>query len=875
MLTLKLLGGAVLEDAAGSVCGPVTRRHPMALLALLATAPSHTLSRGKLVGLLWPETTEKKARNRLNTCVYQIRSEAGRDVLASVGDDLRLDANALSCDVCRFESAVESGDHAAAVDHYQGPFLDGFHLDGSPAFEKRIDQIRSRLRRDYLEALEALARAHEERGEAEEAARRWRERAEEDPYDSRVTKRLMEALADAGNRAAAIEAARRHADRLQEEVGAEPDPGVREMAARLREAPSGAAEADDGPLPRRSEAPAAPAGSERGPETDPAVRATGAEAVRASTASEAPPRDRRTSRESMGSSPYRRGVAWSPSRLALGSLVVIGLLAAAAVAGWYLVGGGSGPGTNADRTLAVVPFENGEPGSRSVLTGGIYGEVLTQLSTISDLTVVSPEEGRTLASAERPLREVAGELGIEWVVRGVVVEEDSTVRVDARLLDVGADRRVWTQSFRRDRTVEALTAMQRDITREIVSAVEAQLTPEEERRLQQPPTESTAAYELYLRAREADRPPVEYTENLRERIVDLLERALELDPEFAEAWAWLADVYVKRAWAGDLAWADSAIAAARRALELDPDLAAAYAQLGDAYWAQGRPAEEIVGSYRKALELRPNVDEAANNLVAYLARQGRYAEKMQTLETLRRTSPGSSGPIATLAVTNALLGRDSLARAWLAHGRESGHLLLDTRLLLQLVYWNDVDGASELLAEVAEVSSEEDLVAHYRAILALYESDWEEARRRFRRLYDGRLVYTGAPGSGGLLYDGLGLAYALDRLGSREEARELARDVVEGAREGVASPDSMVDPRLRMAVAHLLLDDTTSALDWLDRAVDVGYRGAPLMESTPVLAPLRSHPRFEALLGRVDGLLAEERRVIEQNGWGVPPESGD
>lgn len=235
---LTLFGGAVLEANEEPLTGPVSRRYPLAILSLLATAPSRELSRGKLVGLLWPESPETSARNRLNTYVHHIRSELGPEVVASVGDDLRLNADALACDVWRFEEALEAGDPDTAVELYRGPFLDGFHLGGSPPFEKRADRIRDRLRRAYLEALERLADRAEERGAPAVAADRWRERVGEDPYDSRVVARLMQALDSAGNRAAALRAAREHARLLEEEFGTDPDDEVADLARQLRQ-PSG------------------------------------------------------------------------------------------------------------------------------------------------------------------------------------------------------------------------------------------------------------------------------------------------------------------------------------------------------------------------------------------------------------------------------------------------------------------------------------------------------------------------------------------------------------------------------------------------------------------------------------------------------------
>lgn len=234
MPQLRLLGGSALEDDSGRSIPAASRRHPLALLALLACAPAQALGRGKLAGLLWPESPEKAARNRLNTCVHRLRSELGSRALISVGDELRLNPDIVESDISRFHGAIQSDQPDVAVALYGGPFLDGFRLEGSPAFEQRIDRERERLRRRYREALEALAESAEKEQGYRAAADWWRERSNEDPFDSRVTSRLMKALVAAGNRPEALRTAREHSRRMKKELGVAPDPHIGELAERIR-----------------------------------------------------------------------------------------------------------------------------------------------------------------------------------------------------------------------------------------------------------------------------------------------------------------------------------------------------------------------------------------------------------------------------------------------------------------------------------------------------------------------------------------------------------------------------------------------------------------------------------------------------------------
>lgn len=236
MLELNLLGGAVLRRGDGELPRAATHRHSLALLALLASAPDRRLSRGKLVGLLWPEVTEHTARNRLSTTVHRLRKALGDDVLVSLGAGLRLNQERVDCDVCRFTAHLDAGDPTAAIDLYEGPFLDGFELRGSRAFDEWMERERDRLLRDYCVALESAAEEAAGAAEPAIAARWWQIRAREDPYDSRVTLRLMESLDAAGNRPEALRAFSEHARVLDEDLGTDASDATRALALRLREA---------------------------------------------------------------------------------------------------------------------------------------------------------------------------------------------------------------------------------------------------------------------------------------------------------------------------------------------------------------------------------------------------------------------------------------------------------------------------------------------------------------------------------------------------------------------------------------------------------------------------------------------------------------
>lgn len=234
---LRLLGGASLEADSGPVTGPAAHRHRLALLALLAASPSRGRSRETLLALLWPERDAGHARKLLNQSVYVLRRALGEEAILSAGEELRLDAGRVRCDVVAFEEALAAGERERAVALYSGPFLDGFHLDGALEFERWQERARARLADARAAALEELAAEAESQGDRREATRWWKLRAAQDPYDARVALRLVQALARGGNLAAALREADRYRDRLREELEIEPPEEMDALVERLRADP--------------------------------------------------------------------------------------------------------------------------------------------------------------------------------------------------------------------------------------------------------------------------------------------------------------------------------------------------------------------------------------------------------------------------------------------------------------------------------------------------------------------------------------------------------------------------------------------------------------------------------------------------------------
>src|SRR6266550_1342943 len=233
MLTLELLGTLSLRDETRPVPVAAQQKRPLGLLAILGLGGKPGLSRDRIEAYLWPESSGARAQHALDQTVYAIRHVLGSDFLLSTGRELRLNPDLVRVDVWELEHATRAGQWTAAVGHYKGPLLDGFHLADSHELESWIETNRTRLRLEYQKALEFLANLAAEAGDHAQSVTWWRRLANSDPLSAGATKKLMRALAAAGDRAGAVQYARVYQELVRQELEMEPDAEIEDLAAAL------------------------------------------------------------------------------------------------------------------------------------------------------------------------------------------------------------------------------------------------------------------------------------------------------------------------------------------------------------------------------------------------------------------------------------------------------------------------------------------------------------------------------------------------------------------------------------------------------------------------------------------------------------------
>jgi len=195
-----------------------------------------------------------------------------------------------------------------------------------------------------------------------------------------------------------------------------------------------------------------------------------------------------------------------------------------------------------NKSIAVLPFENlSSDKENAFFTDGVQDQILTDLSQISDLKVISRTSVMQYKSgAPRNLREIGQQLGVAHVVEGSVQRAANKVRVNAQLIDARTDAHLWAQTY--DRDLADVFAIQSEIAKAVADQLQAKLSPNEKKAIEQPPTTDLAAFDLYTRAKSlllAASFSATGEPDLR-KAIELLDEAVKRDPSFFNAYCQLA-----------------------------------------------------------------------------------------------------------------------------------------------------------------------------------------------------------------------------------------------------------------------------------------------------------------------------------------------
>src|SRR5579883_3417232 len=477
---------------------------------------------------------------------------------------------------------------------------------------------------------------------------------------------------------------------------------------------------------------------------------------------------------------------FSISRIAL---LVAGVLAGSvlisALAVHYVTGVNAGKNlANRTSSLVVLPLENlsGDK-DQDYFADGMTDDLIANLAKIRSLRVVSRSTAMAYKGTHKPLPQIASELNVDAVVEGTVMRVGNRVRITAELVQVSTDQHLWADTY--ESTIGDVLSLQNRVSFAIADEIRINLTKEDKERLARKPFVSPEAYEDYLRGR--------YYWNKRSydgfaKSIDYFQQATHRDPQYAMAYAGLADCYgiigsIIYGAAPSAEAATKAKAAATRALGIDPSLAQAETSLATAQFNYDWDWPGAAEGFKKAMQMDPTYATAFQRYSLYLIAMGRFDESFDQIKKARDFDPS----IEQL--------RDTL----------------------------DMDPNFEWALLVLGQAYEQ-------------KGQYDKAIEEFRRAVE---LSNASP----VMLSGLAHAYAAS--GNHAEALQLLARLQALAKNQYFSP-------YYIAMIYLGLGKNDLAIDWLEKAYGDRSNGLVFLKVEPALDPLRTNPRFVALQAKMN-----------------------
>ena len=483
---------------------------------------------------------------------------------------------------------------------------------------------------------------------------------------------------------------------------------------------------------------------------------------------------------------------------------VVAILAALNVGGWRDRLQGRA-GARRIESLAVLPLANlsGDP-EQEYFADGMTEELIATLGKLSALRVISRTSVMRYKKTDKPLPQIAKELNVDAVIEGSVLRAGNRVRITAQLIQGSTDRHLWAESYERD--LRDILALQSEVARAITSEVKAKVTPEQQFHLASPRPVNPEAYVFYLQGKVLLGRD---TEPDNRAAIEVLERAVAIDPNFALAYAALGYAYAERLfdWEPKDEWNEKAEAAVEKALSLDPNVADAHVSRAVLLFtsAHGWQYEKAIQECKQGLALDPNLAEGHLILGAVLDHVGLLDEGLKEFQTATAINPNLAEAVFYTGFTLMFSGKFQDALPYLR-----GDPFSNSIQALDLWELGRRQEAQALIRELLKADPQEKSVwvASVHTFLLADAGEGQEAEKRIKE----KILKQGE---------------SLKRYGHFHHVANLVADI------------------------YAQLNKPEQAVAWLEVTAATGFPCYPFFERDHALDPIRQDPRFVAFMQKL------------------------
>ena len=483
--------------------------------------------------------------------------------------------------------------------------------------------------------------------------------------------------------------------------------------------------------------------------------------------------------------------------------VILFLLAAIGLGYYFYNSKQAVSSVNTKKSIVVLPFVNaGNDANAEYLSDGITESVINNLSQISGLKVMSRNSSFRFKDNQTNTKNIASQLGVETIVTGDIKQLGDKFIINVRLINAGDDSNIWGNQY--VKTNADIIAVQNEIAQAVANNLRVKLTDSEQQKIVKNYTENPEAWQLYNRGRfyvsKSTLPELN-------KGIDYFNQAIEIDPNYALAYAGLAEAYRTSVLSADRLPNEvfpKAKAAAQKAIELDDSLSEAHRNLGAVEFFYDWDWKESENQYQRALELDPNNPNAHWAYAILLSNTLRHTEALAEIKRAREIDPLNLMIIMAEGVCLNAAGKPDEALAGLQKALELDPNFFATHLMMSNSYLQ-----KGMFAE------------------AIAEARKAKAFNGDNAIFD------------------VNIAHALAKSGKNEEARTVLNELLKASADHYVPPSSI-------AAVYNVLGERDEALTLLERAVDARDVDCVFLKVAPVWNNLRNEPRFIELMRRMN-----------------------
>lgn len=504
-----------------------------------------------------------------------------------------------------------------------------------------------------------------------------------------------------------------------------------------------------------------------------------------------------------------------------------------------------------NKSVAILPFKNlSSDKNDEYFSDGITEDLTVDLSQIGDLNVIARNSTMQYKNSDASFKEIGNALGVSAVLNGSVQKEGNEIRIVAQLIDVNTGKYLWAGSY--DKKLEQIFAVQSDVSKQIANALKAKLTPGEESRINKKPTDNITAYQYYLKGREYY---YRYTRENNETAIKLFKEALRLDPDYALAYAGLADCYGQGVFRFGLSegWNDTAIVMSKKAISIDPNLAEGYKAMALIQLNNGR-IRECLETNKKAVEVNPNYWPAVGNLGVCYSLIGDFVNALYWTNKAQQLNPRSGvsyDEIAMIYITLLDYQRAESNLKLALKIQPDLTFIYQTYIMLHFARRNYQQAILDCNKILSLVPDEKNAL-YAMGIAYTYLKNFKKASEYFEKVTE----------SNNKVYADIYLAYISKKNGNLKEASNLIHFSKGVLQKKFLRGNELNLDAVFMSMAELIVGNKGEAYKWLNKAVDWGFRDYNWLMKDPLMESIRNEASFKKIIETIKNKVDEQRTLL-------------